>query len=108
VVFRGRGYEPKVLQTLATAPDPVQWSLSVTTIVSAKAYTQGWLWRVRPGSSDGLQRTAAVRILDPARPEPLADSIHRHATSKDMREYLIMADDDVDVVIVWIRFCGLR
>jgi hypothetical protein len=43
--YLGAWYEPKMLQALAAAPDPSKIFVDHT-VVSAKAYTQGWLWRV--------------------------------------------------------------
>jgi hypothetical protein len=70
--YFGAWYEPKVLQTLATAPDPSKVFVGHT-IVSAKAYTQGWLWRVaqaHPMGYSDMQFGYWTR-----RPEPLADFI---------------------------------
>jgi hypothetical protein len=43
--YLGAWYEPKALQALAAAPDPSKVFVGHT-VVSSKAYTQGWLWRV--------------------------------------------------------------
>jgi len=70
--YFGAWYEPKVLQALATAPDPSKVFVGHT-IVSAKAYTQGWLWRVaqaHPMGYSDMQFGYWTR-----RPEPLADFI---------------------------------
>jgi len=70
--YFGAWYEPKVLQTLATAPDPSKVFVGHT-IVSAKAYTQGWLWRVaqaHPMGYSDMQFGYWTRA-----PEPLTDFI---------------------------------
>jgi hypothetical protein len=70
--YFGAWYEPKVLQALATAPDPSKVFVGHT-IVSAKAYTQGWLWRVaqaHPMGYSDMQFGYWTRA-----PEPLTDFI---------------------------------
>jgi hypothetical protein len=70
--YLGAWYEPKMLQTLATAPDPSKIFVDHT-VVSAKAYTQGWLWRVaqaHPMGYSDMQFGYWTRD-----PEPLTDFI---------------------------------
>jgi hypothetical protein len=70
--YLGAWYEPKVLQALATAPDPSKVFVGHT-VVSSKAYTQGWLWRVaqaHPMGYSDMQFGYWTRA-----PEPLTDFI---------------------------------
>jgi hypothetical protein len=70
--YLGAWYEPKVLQALATAPDPSRVFVGHT-VVSAKAYAQGWLWRVaqaHPMGYSDMQFGYWSR-----EPEPLTDFI---------------------------------
>lgn len=70
--YLGAWYEPKMLQALAAAPDPSKIFVDHT-VVSAKAYTQGWLWRVaqaHPMGYSDMQFGYWTRA-----PEPLTDFI---------------------------------
>jgi hypothetical protein len=70
--YLGAWYEPKVLQALATAPDPSKVFVGHT-VVSAKAYTQGWLWRVAQAHPMGYSDMQFGYWTRP--PEPLTDFI---------------------------------
>lgn len=70
--YFGAWYEPKVLQALAAAPDPSKVFVGHT-IVSAKAYTQGWLWRVAQAHPMGYSDMQFGYWTRP--PEPLIDFI---------------------------------
>jgi hypothetical protein len=70
--YLGAWYEPEVLQALATAPDPSKVFVGHT-VVSSKAYTQGWLWRVAQAHPMGYSDMQFGYWTRP--PEPLTDFI---------------------------------
>ena len=95
--YLGSWYEPSELKRLTT-PNAVPFIGHE--VVSPTAYTHGWVWRVAQAHPMGYSDMQFGYWTHP--PQPIADFI----AVRNREGSLIMADEDVDVVIVGSGFAG--